>query len=60
MNEIRLHFTFFLLRKFKELMKAGISVPLTFSDKIWKFIISKNLFKVRTPEAASGCCEKLD
>jgi hypothetical protein len=60
MKKFQLHFTFYLLRKFKKLMMAGISVPMSFSDKLWKYLISKNLFKLKPPEAASGCCEKLE
>jgi hypothetical protein len=41
-------------------MKAGISAPISYTDKIWRFVFSKNLFKIKTPEAASGCCEKLE
>ena len=60
MSKFKLHFTFYLLRKFKKLMEAGITAPITFSDKLWKFVISKNLFKLKAPEAASGCCEKME
>jgi hypothetical protein len=41
-------------------MKAGISAPITFSDKMWKYVIYKDLLKIKTPEAASGCCEKVE
>ena len=41
-------------------MKAGISAPITFSDKMWKFVLTKNLLKLKAPEAASGCCEKVE
>jgi len=58
MKELQLHFTIFLLRKFKSLMRSGMDAPFTISDKIWKIVISKNLFKVRPPEAACGCYEK--
>jgi hypothetical protein len=58
MRKFRLRFTFYLLKKFKKLKKAGISAPISFSDKLWKFVISRNLFKLKAPEAANGCCEK--
>ena len=58
MKKMQLRFTFYLLRKFKKLTKAGLSAPITFSDKLWKFVISKNLIKLKPPEAANGCCEK--
>ena len=60
MSEFKLHFTFYLLRKFKKLMKAGISAPITFSDKVWKYVIFKDIVKLKAPEAASGCCEKVE
>ena len=60
MSELKLHFTFYLLRKFKKLMKAGLSAPISLPDKLWNFAITKNLFKLKAPEAASGCCEKVE
>jgi hypothetical protein len=60
MKELKLHFTFYLLKKFKRLMKAGISAPISYTDKIWGFVFSKNIFKLKAPEAASGCCEKVE
>jgi len=58
MKKFRLRFTFYLLKKFKKLKRAGILAPISFPDKLWKFLISKNLFKLKVPEAASGCYEK--
>lgn len=58
MKELQLHFTIFLLKKFKSLMRRGLDTPFTISDKIWKAVITKNLFKVKAPEAACGCYEK--
>ena len=58
MDNLRLHITIFLLKKFKMIMKEGISAPITVSNKIWNFIITTNLVKIKIPEAACGCYER--